>query len=137
MQVHQQVSEYADAIDLMVNMGPQHPSTHGVFRLVIWVDGERIVKVEPHIGYLHRGSEKICESEQYSQIVTLFDRLDYVGNLNNELAFCLAVEKLTETVVPDRASYIRIILCELNRIASHMLFYGVYGLDIGAITPVL
>ena len=137
MQVHQQASEHSDAIDLMVNMGPQHPSTHGVFRLVIWVDGERIVKVEPHIGYLHRGSEKICESEQYNQIVTLFDRLDYVGNLNNELAFCLAVEKLTETVVPERAEYIRVILCELNRIASHMLFYGVYGLDAGATTPML
>jgi NADH-quinone oxidoreductase subunit D len=137
MQVHQQASEHSDAIDLMVNMGPQHPSTHGVFRLVIWVDGERIVKVEPHIGYLHRGSEKICESEQYNQIVTLFDRLDYVGNLNNELAFCLAVEKLTETIVPERAEYIRVILCELNRIASHMLFYGVYGLDAGATTPML
>ena len=137
MQVHQQASEHSDAIDLMVNMGPQHPSTHGVFRLVIWVDGERIVKAEPHIGYLHRGSEKICESEQYNQIVTLFDRLDYVGNLNNELAFCLAVEKLTETVVPERAEYIRVILCELNRIASHMLFYGVYGLDAGATTPML
>ena len=137
MQVHQQTSEHSDAIDLMVNMGPQHPSTHGVFRLVIWVDGERIVRVEPHIGYLHRGSEKICESEQYNQIVTLFDRLDYVGNLNNELAFCLAVEKLTETVVPERAEYIRVILCELNRIASHMLFYGVYGLDAGATTQML
>ena len=137
MQVHQQTSEHSDAIDLMVNMGPQHPSTHGVFRLVIWVDGERIVRVEPHNGYLHRGSEKICESEQYNQIVTLFDRLDYVGNLNNELAFCLAVEKLTETVVPERAEYIRVILCELNRIASHMLFYGVYGLDAGATTPML
>ena len=137
MQVHQQTSEHSDAIDLMVNMGPQHPSTHGVFRLVIWVDGERIVRVEPHIGYLHRGSEKICESEQYNQIVTLFDRQDYVGNLNNELAFCLAVEKLTETVVPERAEYIRVILCELNRIASHMLFYGVYGLDAGATTPML
>ena len=137
MQVHQQISEHSDAIDLMVNMGPQHPSTHGVFRLVIWVDGERIVKVEPHIGYLHRGSEKICESEQYNQIVTLFDRLDYVGNLNSELAFCLAVEKLTETAVPERAEYIRVILCELNRIASHMLFYGVYGLDAGATTPML
>ena len=137
MQVHQQDSQHSDAIDLMVNMGPQHPSTHGVFRLVIWVDGERIVKVEPHIGYLHRGSEKICESEQYNQIVTLFDRLDYVGNLNNELAFCLAVEKLTEIVVPERAEYIRVILCELNRIASHMLFYGVYGLDAGATTPML
>ncbi|MEE2885274.1 MAG: NADH-quinone oxidoreductase subunit D [Chloroflexota bacterium] len=126
-----------DTIDLMINMGPQHPSTHGVFRLVIWVDGERITRAEPHIGYLHRGSEKLCEDETYSQIITLFDRLDYVANLNCELAFCLAVEKLMQLEIPDRASYIRIILCELNRIASHMLFYGVYGLDIGAITPVL
>lgn len=126
-----------DTIDLMVNMGPQHPSTHGVFRLVIWVDGERIVKAEPHIGYLHRGSEKLCEGELYSQIITLFDRLDYIANINCELAFCLAVEKLMALEVPDRASYIRVILSELNRVASHMLFYGVYGLDVGAMTPVL
>ena len=137
MQVHEQKGEHADAIDLMINMGPQHPSTHGVFRLVIWVDGERIVRCEPHIGYLHRGSEKICESEHYNQIITLFDRLDYVGNLNNELAFCLASEKIMDIVIPERAEYIRVILCELNRIASHMLFYGVYGLDAGAMTPML
>ena len=137
MQVHEQKGEYADAVDLMINMGPQHPSTHGVFRLVIWVDGERIVRCEPHIGYLHRGSEKICESEHYNQIITLFDRLDYVGNLNNELAFCLASEKIMDIVIPERAEYIRVILCELNRIASHMLFYGVYGLDAGAMTPML
>ena len=137
MQVHQQPTEQADAIDLMVNMGPQHPSTHGVFRLVIWVDGERIVRAEPHIGYLHRGSEKLCEGESYGQVITLFDRLDYVANLNSELGFCLAVEKLMGLEIPDRAEYIRVILCELNRIASHMLFYGVYGLDIGAMTPVL
>lgn len=121
----------------MINMGPQHPSTHGVFRIVIWVDGERIVKAEPHIGYLHRGTEKLCEGELYSQIITLFDRMDYVGNLNCELAFVLAVEKLMSMEIPDRASYIRVILSELNRIASHMLFYGVYGLDVGAMTPVL
>jgi NADH-quinone oxidoreductase subunit D len=126
-----------DAIDLMINMGPQHPSTHGVFRLVIWVDGEKIVKAEPHIGYLHRGSEKICESEYYNQVITLFDRMDYVSNLNNELAFSLAVEKMMSLDVPERAQYIRVILCELNRIASHMLFYGVYGLDAGATTPML
>ena len=137
MQITEQAHENGDAIDLMINMGPQHPSTHGVFRLVIWVDGERITKVEPHIGYLHRGSEKLCEGEQYSQIITLFDRLDYVGNLNGELAFCLAVEKLMGLEIPDRANYIRVILCELNRIASHMLFYGVYGLDVGAMTPIL
>ena len=137
MEIQQQPGYDPDSIDLMINMGPQHPSTHGVFRLVIWVDGERIIKSEPHVGYLHRGSEKISESERYNQIVTLFDRLDYVGNLNNELAFCLAVEKLMSITVPERAEYIRVILCELNRIASHMLFYGVYGLDAGAMTPML
>ena len=130
-------TQQGDAIDLMINMGPQHPSTHGVFRLVIWVDGERIVRAEPHIGYLHRGSEKLCEGELYSQIITLFDRLDYVANLNGELAFCLAVEKLMGLEIPERAEHIRVILCELNRIASHMLFYGVYGLDVGAMTPIL
>ena len=137
MQLHQQPTEQADALDLMVNMGPQHPSTHGVFRVVIWVDGERIVRAEPHIGYLHRGSEKLCEGELYSQVITLFDRLDYVGNLNCELAFVLAAEKLMGIAAPERAEHIRVILSELNRIASHMLFYGVYGLDVGAMTPVL
>ena len=137
MQIHQQTDDQADTIDLMVNMGPQHPSTHGVFRLVIWVDGERIVRSVPHIGYLHRGSEKLCEGEQYSQIITLFDRLDYVANLNCELAVCMAAEKLMGVQPPERAEYIRVILCELNRVASHMLFYGVYGLDAGAMTPVL
>ena len=126
-----------DALELMINMGPQHPSTHGVFRLLIWVDGELIVKAEPHIGYLHRGSEKLCEGETYAQVITLFDRLDYVANLNSELGFCRSVEKLMDIEIPERAEYIRIILCELNRIASHMLFYGVYGLDIGAMTPIL
>ena len=137
MQLHQQQTDQADALDLMVNMGPQHPSTHGVFRVVIWVDGERIVRAEPHIGYLHRGSEKLCEGELYSQVITLFDRLDYVGNLNCELAFVLAVEKLMGIEVPERAEHIRVILAELNRIASHLLFYGVYGLDMGAMTPML
>ncbi len=124
-------------VDMMINMGPQHPSTHGVFRLVLQLDGERIVDAEPHIGYLHRGSEKLCEGESYAQVITLFDRLDYVANLNGELAFCMAVEKLMDIQVPERAWYIRTILCELNRVASHMLFYGVYGLDAGAMTPIL
>ncbi len=137
MQIQQQVREHDNTIDMMVNMGPQHPSTHGVFRLVIWIDGERVVKAEPHIGYLHRGSEKLCEEELYGQIITLFDRLDYIANLNSELAFCLAVEKLMALEVPERAEYIRVVLCELNRIASHMLFYGVFGLDAGAMTPIL
>ncbi|MDP7578836.1 MAG: NADH-quinone oxidoreductase subunit D [SAR202 cluster bacterium] len=131
------IDQSPNSMDIMVNMGPQHPSTHGVFRLVIWIDGERIVRAEPHIGYLHRGSEKLSEGESYNQVITLFDRLDYVANLNCELAFCIAVEKLMAIEVPERSHYIRVILSELNRIASHMLFYGVYGLDVGAMTPIL
>ena len=124
-----------DSVELMLNMGPQHPSTHGVFRMVLRIDGEKILDMEPHIGYLHRGSEKLCEGEQYAQVVTLFDRLDYISNFNNELAFCSAVEKLMNLEVPERAQYIRVILCELNRIASHLLFLGTFGLDAGAMTP--
>ena len=126
-----------DSLEMMLNMGPQHPATHGVFRMVLTIDGERIVDMEPHIGYLHRGSEKLCEGEQYSQIITLFDRLDYISNFNNELVICMAAEKLAGLEVPERAQYIRVILCELNRIASHMLFYGTFGLDAGAMTPVM
>ncbi len=126
-----------NTVEMMVNMGPQHPATHGVFRMVLWIDGERIVDMEPHIGYLHRGSEKLCEMELYPQIVSLFDRLDYIANFNNEMAYCMAVEKLMGLEVPERAQYIRVILCELNRIASHMLYYGTYGLDAGAMTPIL
>ena len=124
-------------VEMLLNMGPQHPSTHGVFRMVLWVDGEKIVDVEPHIGYLHRGSEKLCEGEQYHQVVTLFDRMDYIGNFNNELAYCMAVEKLMGLEVPERAEYVRVILCELNRIASHLLYVGTMGLDAGAMTPVM
>ena len=127
----------AEPLEMMINMGPQHPSTHGVFRMVLWVDGEKVVDVEPHIGYLHRGSEKLCEGEQYAQIITLFDRLDYVSNFNNELVFCRAVEKLMGVEVPERAEYVRVILCELNRIASHLLFVGTFGLDAGAMTPIM
>ena len=125
----------AEPIEMLLNMGPQHPSTHGVFRLVLWVDGEKIVDLEPYIGYLHRGSEKLCEGEQYNQVITLFDRIDYVANFNNEMAYCQAVEKLMGLEVPERAEYIRVILCELNRIASHLLFVAAMGLDAGAMTP--
>ena len=126
-----------DSLEMMLNMGPQHPATHGVFRMVLTIDGERVMDVEPHIGYLHRGSEKLCEGEQYAQIITLFDRLDYLGNFNNELVFCATVEKLMGVQAPERAQYIRLILCELNRIASHLLFYGSFGSDAGATTPFL
>jgi len=125
----------AEPVEMLLNMGPQHPSTHGVFRMVLWVDGERIVDLEPHIGYLHRGSEKLCEGEQYNQVITLFDRMDYIANFNNEMAYCMAVEKLMGLEVPERAEYARVILCELNRIASHLLFVATMGLDAGAMTP--
>jgi len=126
-----------EPIEMLLNMGPQHPSTHGVFRMVLWVDGEKIVRAEPHIGYLHRGSEKLCEGEQYHQVITLFDRMDYIGNFNNELIYCMAVEQLMGLDVPERAEYVRVILCELNRIASHLLYVGTIGLDAGAMTPTM
>ena len=134
-----QVSENTDPrgepVEMLLNMGPQHPSTHGVFRMVLWVDGEKVVDSEPHIGYLHRGSEKLCEGEQYAQIITLFDRMDYIANFNNEHVYCRAVEKLMGLEVSERSEYIRVILCELNRIASHLLFIATMGLDAGAMTP--
>ncbi len=125
----------AEPVEMLLNMGPQHPSTHGVFRMVLWVDGEKVVDMEPHIGYLHRGSEKLCEGEQYAQIITLFDRMDYIANFNNEHVYCRAVEKLMGLEVSERSEYIRVILCELNRIASHLLFIATMGLDAGAMTP--
>jgi len=134
-QVSDNIVPNAEPIEMLLNMGPQHPSTHGVFRMVLWVDGEKIVDVEPHIGYLHRGSEKLCEGEQYHQIITLFDRMDYIANFNNEHVYCRAVEKLMGLEVSDRSEYIRVILCELNRIASHLLFIATMGLDAGAMTP--
>ncbi|MEE9261726.1 MAG: NADH-quinone oxidoreductase subunit D [Dehalococcoidia bacterium] len=121
----------------MLNMGPQHPSTHGVFRMLLRVDGEVVLDAEPHIGYLHRGSEKLSEGEQYNQVITLFDRLDYISNFNNEWVYCRAVERLMGLEIPERAEYIRVILGELNRIASHLLFLGTFGLDAGAMTPVM
>jgi NADH-quinone oxidoreductase subunit D len=123
--------------DMFINMGPQHPATHGVFRMELALDSELIVDAIPHIGYLHRGSEKLFEHEIYSQIITLFDRLDYISNFNNELGLVMAVEKLMDLEVPDRAEYIRVILCELNRIASHLVFIGTFALDMGALTPSL
>jgi NADH-quinone oxidoreductase subunit D len=136
-EIRNNIANSAESVELLLNMGPQHPSTHGVFRMVLWIDGEKIVDAEPHIGYLHRGSEKLCEGEQYHQVVTLFDRLDYVANFNNELVYCQAVEKLMGLEVSERAEYVRVILCELNRIASHLLYVGTIGLDAGAMTPTM
>ncbi len=134
-EVSRQAPDQAPPVEMLLNMGPQHPSTHGVFRLVLWVDGEKINDCQPHIGYLHRGSEKLCEGEQYNQVITLFDRIDYIANFNNEHAYCRAVEQLMGLEVPERAEYARVILCELNRIASHLLYVATMGLDAGAMTP--
>lgn len=116
---------------MTLNLGPQHPSTHGVFRLVLTLDGERVAEADPRLGYLHRGIEKLCESMEFNQIVPLFDRLDYVANLNSELSLVMAVEKLAEIHVPERAEYIRVMLLELNRILSHLIWYGGFTNDLG------
>ena len=122
---------------LLINMGPQHPSTHGVLRLVVKTDGELVTETHPHIGFLHRCFEKIAESLKYAQVVPYTDRLDYLGSMNNALAYCLAVEKLGGIEVTKRASYLRVIMAELNRIASHLVAFGTFGLDLGAFTPFL
>lgn len=122
---------------MFVNVGPQHPSTHGVLRLGLTLSGEYIVKAEPEIGYLHRGTEKLCEVRGYHHCVVVTDRWDYVSAMPNNLVFCLAAEKLMNLEIPARANYLRVIMCELNRIASHLLFFGTYGIDIGAYTPFL
>lgn len=123
--------------EFTVNMGPHHPSTHGVCRLILTMDGERVVKVEPVIGYLHRAIEKICENRTYVQCIPILDRFEYVTAMSCNYVFSLAVEKLAQIEVPERAEYIRVIMLELNRIASHLLFYGVTAMDIGALTPFL
>lgn len=119
---------------MTINMGPQHPSTHGVLRLVLDIDGETVVKVTPHIGFLHRGIEKLAEHKTYHQFITLTDRLDYLAPASNNLGYVLAVEKLLDIEVPKRSQYIRIILCELTRISSHLLWLATHALDIGAMT---
>jgi NADH-quinone oxidoreductase subunit D len=119
---------------MTINMGPQHPSTHGVLRLLLELDGEIIVKAEPHIGFLHRGVEKLAEYRTYHQCIPLTDRLDYVAPFSNNLAYILAVEKLLGIKVPERAQHIRVILCELTRISSHLLWLATHALDIGAMT---
>lgn len=123
--------------EMLVNMGPQHPSTHGVLRIVLRTDGEMVLEAIPHIGYLHRCAEKIGENLQPYQYIPKTDRMDYLAAMNNNHAFSLAVEKLAGLEIPERASYIRIIMSELNRVASHLVSFGTYGLDMGAFTPFL
>jgi NADH-quinone oxidoreductase subunit D len=125
----------ADQEKMIINMGPQHPSTHGVLRVILELDGERVVKATPDIGFLHRGLEKLAENKTYHQCITLTDRLDYVAGMSNNLAYVLAVEKLLDLVAPPRAQAIRALLCELQRIASHLFWLGTHAHDIGAMTP--
>ncbi len=123
--------------EMILNMGPQHPSTHGVLRLELELDGELINKVKPHIGYLHRCFEKHTEAMTYPQVIPYTDRMDYLASMGNELGYVIAVEKLLGIQVPERVEYIRVIMAELQRIASHLVALGTYGADIGAMTPFL
>jgi NADH-quinone oxidoreductase subunit D len=122
---------------MTLNLGPQHPSTHGVLRLVARVDGERVESVEPMIGYMHRGYEKLAEVRTYPQITALVNRIDWVSGFANEIAFVTAAERLMGLEVPERAQYIRLILTEMTRISSHLLFLSSYPLELGAATPLM
>jgi NADH-quinone oxidoreductase subunit D len=123
--------------EMVLNMGPQHPSTHGVLRLELQLDGEIISRVTPHIGYLHRCFEKHAEAMTYPQVIPYTDRMDYLASMYNEFGYVVAVERLLGIQVPERVDYIRIIMGELQRIASHLVALGTYGADIGAFTPFL
>ncbi|HEV8383835.1 MAG TPA: NADH dehydrogenase (quinone) subunit D [Candidatus Acidoferrales bacterium] len=122
---------------MVLNMGPQHPSTHGVLRVLLELDGETVVSAKPDIGYLHTGIEKNCEAKTYSQVITLTDRIDYLAPLSNNLAYCMAVEKLLRLEVPKRAQYIRVLLTELTRIGSHLVWLGTHAIDLGAMSMFL
>ncbi len=119
---------------MTVNMGPSHPATHGVLRLILTLDGERVVKVEPVVGYLHRGMEKIAENMTYTQFIPYTDRLDYLAPLSNNVGFALAVEKLVDVQVTPRCAAIRVLVCEMSRISAHLLWLGTHAVDLGAIT---
>jgi NADH-quinone oxidoreductase subunit D len=122
---------------MVINMGPQHPSTHGVLRLVVEIDGETVVSLAPDIGYLHTGIEKTCEAKFYQQVVPLTDRIDYLCPMTDNLAYCLAVEKLLGLEIPERAQYLRVLFNELTRIQSHLVWLGSHAMDIGALTVFL
>jgi NADH-quinone oxidoreductase subunit D len=122
---------------LVLNMGPQHPSTHGVLRLVLEIDGETVVRLRPEIGYLHTGIEKTCEAKFYQQVVPLTDRIDYLCPLTNNLCYCLAVEKLLGLEIPPKAQWMRVLMNELSRINSHLVWLGTHAMDLGAMTVFL
>lgn len=123
--------------EMVLNMGPQHPSTHGVLRLELILEGELIIDVKPHVGYLHRCFEKHTEAMTYPQVIPYTDRMDYLASMYNNFGYAVAVEKMLNIEVPERVEYIRVIMGELQRIASHLVAIGTYGLDIGAFTPFL
>ncbi len=120
---------------MLLNVGPQHPATHGVFRLLATIDGERIVRAEPVVGYMHRGYEKLVEQRDYRQITNLISRMDWLSGINNELPLALALEELMEIEVPERAQYLRVALAEMNRILNHLMFFQSFAAELGAITP--
>ena len=122
---------------MVLNMGPQHPSTHGGLRLVLEIDGETVLNVVPDIGYLHTGIEKTCEAKFYQQVVPLTDRIDYLSPMSNNLCYCLAVEKLLQLEIPERAQWMRVLLNELTRLNSHLVWLGTHAMDIGALTVFL
>src|SRR5438034_8569017 len=125
---------FLDTTELVLNMGPQHPSTHGVLRVILKLDGEKVLGTDCVIGYLHRGVEKIGENRTYAMFNPYVDRMDYISAVSNGLGYCLAVEKLLNVEAPPRARYVRTVLTELNRISSHLLWLGTHALDIGAMT---
>ena len=130
-----QVNVELDTGDMILNLGPQHPATHGTLRLVVRLDGERVISADPNIGYMHRGYEKITEFRTYPQVTTLINRIDWLSSFANEVPFVSAAEKLMDIEAPPRAQYIRTILTELSRIATFLLFLGEMGLQVGALTP--
>ena len=137
IEVTDSASDASSDRNFTINFGPQHPAAHGVLRLVLELDGEIVERVDPHIGLLHRGTEKLIEHKTYLQAIPYFDRLDYVAPMNQEHAFCLAAEKLIGCEVPKRAQHIRVLFSEVGRILSHMLNVTTFALDVGALTPPL
>src|ERR1051325_5109386 len=122
---------------MTVNMGPQHPSTHGVLNLILELDGENIVSAQPTIGFLHTGIEKTAEQKKWQQVIPLVERMDYLGAQSNSLAFALSVEKLLGVELPDRVTYIRVLIAELQRLSSHLVWLGTHGLEIGAVSVMM
>jgi len=120
-----------------INFGPQHPAAHGVLRLILEISGEKVIYCDPHIGLLHRGTEKLLEYKTYLQALPYFDRLDYVSMLAQEHAFSLAIEKMLKCHIPMRVQYIRVIFCEITRILNHVMSLTTHALDVGAFTPLL